>query len=70
MVVSTHIYRSCASKRRYSDEGDALAGAVRLVGKGAPSLRAYECRFCEGWHLTKQVKTAGPAAATEQGVLP
>lgn len=46
-------HRSCGRKRRYGTEADALAAATRRVLKGAPLLRAYRCKYCDGWHLTK-----------------
>lgn len=45
--------RMCGSKDRHESEGDALAAVVRH-GTSMP-LRAYECRVCGGWHLTKRI---------------
>lgn len=47
-------HRSCGKKYRYADESEALSMAARCVLDGAPMLRAYKCRYCGGWHLTKQ----------------
>lgn len=49
--------RSCHLKRRYFTEVDALVMAGKRQVYGAPRLRAYECRFCGGWHLTKKIDT-------------
>jgi len=44
--------RSCLSKRRYWSQVDALVMATR---RQMPSLGAYSCANCGGWHLTRQV---------------
>jgi hypothetical protein len=49
--------RSCHLKRRYFTEVDALIMADRRAYRGAPRLRAYECQYCGGWHLTKKLDT-------------
>lgn len=46
--------RSCQSKRRYWNEVDAIIAAHKRYADGELSkLRAYDCRLCGGWHLTK-----------------
>lgn len=40
-------WRSCARKVRFRDEW----GAAKLANMRG--MRAYECGFCGGWHLTK-----------------
>ena len=47
-------HRSCGRKTRYPDEATALVRASRYTLWGAPQLRAYRCRYCGGWHLTKK----------------
>lgn len=47
-------HRQCGRKFRYETEIDALAMADRCVLRGSPELRAYHCRLCGGWHLTKK----------------
>ena len=42
--------RPCTSKRRFRDLKE-----VRTVLHILPQLRAYECRFCGGFHLTKNI---------------
>lgn len=49
-------HRSCGRKFRYETEADALSMAARCVLKGAPELRAYHCKMCGGWHLTKKLE--------------
>lgn len=45
--------RSCQQKRRYFAEVDALIAAeYRKAEDPTLKLRAYRCRFCDGWHLT------------------
>ena len=57
-------HRSCGRKARYPTEGDALALARKFEALGAPALRAYKCRYCGGWHLTKTEKrTKAPRRA-------
>lgn len=47
--------RCVTGKRRYSRLRSmiVLTDAVR---RGRDERRSYYCRFCEGWHLTKQPK--------------
>jgi len=42
-------------KRRYRDEGQALATAVRRTRGAEKALRAYVCPSGGHWHLTSQV---------------
>ena len=49
-------HRACGKKRRYETEEEALLSAARRVLKGAPTLRAYHCDYCGGWHLTKMTE--------------
>lgn len=46
--------KRCGGKVIHSSEGDAWGSAARIVGRNTPRLRVYQCRDCEGWHLTKQ----------------
>ncbi len=47
-------HRMCGSKARYPNEGAAMDRAARYMALGAPRLRAYHCRMCDGWHLTSK----------------
>jgi hypothetical protein len=51
-------------KRRFPSQQAALAFAAEQASQGAGWLRgsrAYRCRFCKGWHLTRQgLRRAGP----------
>ena len=49
-------HSECGRKRRYDSEVDALLAAMWAEQRGALPLRAYRCRFCGGWHLTKTRK--------------
>lgn len=42
----------CAGKARYSSEAAADAGIGLQLG--APTLGAYPCTDCDGWHLTER----------------
>ena len=46
-------YRECEAKTRYVDEHQANKGAGRCERERGLPLRAYECSFCGGWHLTR-----------------
>jgi hypothetical protein len=44
----------CGGKKRYRTwEQASLTRRTRMT-YGADDLRIYECRFCAGFHLTKQ----------------
>lgn len=45
---------SCGRKYRYETEHRALMSAAMRELNGAPTLRAYHCKLCGGWHLTKK----------------
>lgn len=46
--------RSCQRKRRYWNEVDAMISANKRIADGVGAeLRAYHCKLCDGWHLTK-----------------
>jgi hypothetical protein len=44
-----------SGKRKYATEGEALATAAhQIANNNAPKdLRAYQCSWCDAWHLTK-----------------
>lgn len=46
--------RGCRSKKTYPTEHAAKIAAKRHLAKWGLELRPYKCRFCHGWHLTKQ----------------
>ncbi len=45
-----------SGKRKYDSEREALATAAHQIStNNAPKdLKAYQCQWCEGWHLTKR----------------
>ena len=45
-------HTTCASKRRYWSEVDALIVANKRTSKGSGKLRVYRCPTCKGWHLS------------------
>lgn len=47
------VYSQCGSKKRYRDESHANR-VKKFRAEEAGYLRAYDCPFCNGWHLTKQ----------------
>ncbi|MGA7914717.1 MAG: hypothetical protein WCA00_05735 [Candidatus Acidiferrales bacterium] len=48
-------------KRKYATEGEALATAAHQIATANASkdLRAYQCSWCEAWHLTKNSAKPG-----------
>ena len=50
-----------SGKRKYASEGEALATAAHQIATaGAPKdLRAYQCSWCDAWHLTKNAGKGG-----------
>jgi len=47
-----------SEKRKYASEGEALSTAAhQMTTAHAPKdLRAYQCSWCQAWHLTKNSK--------------
>lgn len=45
-------HRQCGRKSRYATKEQAETVARNRMEQGASSLRAYECPYCGGWHLT------------------
>ena len=44
--------KACQSKNRYSSYGEAQMAIADCAAHGTTGLRAYECPYCDGWHLT------------------
>ena len=42
--------RQCSSKRRFKDIEQA-----KTVKRFYPNMRIYECKYCNGYHLTKNL---------------
>lgn len=40
-------------KKTYPTEAAAEASGDAIYTRGGPRLRAYECPWTDGWHLTK-----------------
>lgn len=47
------IVRSCEGKRRFADEMDVRAVGMADAERSGDRLYVYRCRFCMGWHLSK-----------------
>ena len=43
---------SCGRKARYETQAEAMGRAAVGVAHGQPFLRAYQCPYCGGWHLS------------------
>ncbi len=44
-------------KRRFRDHAEALAMLRRIAKRSTREkhpIRAYECVYCKGWHITSQ----------------
>lgn len=52
--IDRDVERSCESKDAYPSESHARA--VAAMNNMAGVLFAYQCRYCEQWHLTRQRK--------------
>lgn len=48
-------YRSCAKKIRYPDYNTAMKEAKKILARTGEELHPYECRYCNGWHLSHEV---------------
>ena len=59
-------HSECGKKRRYATEIEATLAAMHAEQRGALPLRAYRCRFCGGWHLTKRKRWNGHPSADGQ----
>jgi hypothetical protein len=47
--------KSCTGKIRYNDQSSAAAQAFRArVFRQAGNVRAYLCKFCNGYHIGHQ----------------
>lgn len=55
-AASRNVERSCQAKCRYPTRKIAKERATTFMKdwqREAPPLRVYECRYCGGFHLTK-----------------
>lgn len=50
------VYRACTRKHRFLDFHSAMKKAIELNRKNGLVLAVYECPFCHGYHLTKQLR--------------
>lgn len=46
--------KACESKQRYATLADAQEAIEACAAHGTRGLRAYKCRYCNGWHLTSK----------------
>lgn len=47
--------RSCEIKKRYLRETDVRMAIQRREKEGRILLKAYKCRYCTGWHMSKRL---------------
>ena len=45
----------CMTKNRYYTERIANEVALHQSKKSGIALKVYQCKFCNGWHLTSKV---------------
>jgi hypothetical protein len=59
-----HAQETCQRKTRYPDEYVArgIGGDQMAKGRATSKLYVYKCKWCRGWHLTKQVQASHMAA--------
>lgn len=50
------VFRTCLRKRRYRDVYEAMESAREVFQREGVILAVYECPFCGGYHLTKQLR--------------
>jgi hypothetical protein len=48
--------KTCTTKVRHSTRRKALRAAERQWQEKHAVIEVYRCPFCEGWHLTSQLK--------------
>lgn len=48
-------YRACEKKIRYPDYNTACKEAKKIYRRTGEELHPYECRYCNGWHLSHEV---------------
>jgi hypothetical protein len=72
-VVSAHsvigwrlpTHEIVCAKRRYPEQQRAIADMLAMqaeYGKEGRPRRAYQCPFCDGWHLTSKISVEAHAA--------
>lgn len=48
-------HKACDTKTRYATFNEAMKRAKRIEQKDGVKVYPYECRFCGGWHLSKEL---------------
>jgi hypothetical protein len=48
---SSHWRRDGQPKARYATQGEALSAAEEVRAELGTRLGAYECPYCQGWHM-------------------
>jgi hypothetical protein len=46
--------KPCADKLAFNSKKEAKAAATTLEYQRGTKLKAYECRYCNLWHLSSQ----------------
>lgn len=54
------VFRTCRRKRRFRSLNAAMAMAREVFQREGVVLAVYECPFCGGYHLTKQLRSYLP----------
>lgn len=49
-----------SGKRAWPTKPDALASALRSATRRGVTVRTYQCRDCECWHLTRSPERPTP----------
>lgn len=57
-----HAEETCRRKIRHCDEFVARAVGLELMASRPGPCFIYKCKWCRGWHLTRQVQPAYYAA--------
>ena len=50
------VFRTCRRKRRFRDVHAAMKQAIEIYRREGVVLAVYECPFCGGYHLTRQLR--------------
>lgn len=50
------VFRTCKGKHRFRDFNEAMRRANELHRRKGLVLAVYECPFCGGYHLTRQLR--------------
>lgn len=63
------VFRTCRRKRRFRSTSEAMARAREAFQREGVVLAVYECPFCGGFHLTKQLRSHLPRVKVRREYL-